>query len=275
MSPSDSQPPSMRFAVGADVAVGLRARVVRAHEDLADLTRIGVGAVGAHDLHLAGERPADRAAVREPVGAADDASRLRLGAARRAPRSRPGRASRSTSPSATAGTARRDATRPSTTTRRSGRARRVGQLRDPRHHRRHDVHRLGAVLVDQLQACAPRRTCRRAPRDCPRAAPVTDHMNGPLWYSGPGIMSVPFGVIISSGCASGSIERGRGVEDQLRAAGAAARRHALPRIRHGVEPRLAGAGGAGVGRPAARQARRCRDGRPDRRRRSARARRAR
>src|SRR5437867_1921763 len=29
-------------------------------------------------------------------------------------------------------------------------------------------------------------------------------MNGPLWYSGPGIIVVPFGVIISSGAASGS-----------------------------------------------------------------------
>ena len=48
----------------------------------------------------------------------------------------------------------------------------------------------------------------------------------------------------SSGLASGSIERGRGVEDQLRPAGAAARRHALPRIRDRVEPRRT--------RPAAR-----------------------
>src|SRR5258705_13064834 len=33
-------------------------------------------------------------------------------------------------------------------------------------------------------------------------------MNGPLWYSGPGITSVPPGVIISSGFASGSISAG-------------------------------------------------------------------
>jgi hypothetical protein len=33
-------------------------------------------------------------------------------------------------------------------------------------------------------------------------------MNGPLWYSGPGIIVVPLGVIISSGAASGSISAG-------------------------------------------------------------------
>src|SRR5689334_6851466 len=33
-------------------------------------------------------------------------------------------------------------------------------------------------------------------------------MNGPLWYSGPGIIVVPFGVIINSGAASGSMSAG-------------------------------------------------------------------
>src|SRR5438132_6998749 len=33
-------------------------------------------------------------------------------------------------------------------------------------------------------------------------------MKGPLWYSGPGITSVPSGVIIRSGFASGSIKAG-------------------------------------------------------------------
>ena len=42
----------------------------------------------------------------------------------------------------------------------------------------------------------------------PASSAVTDHMNGPLWYSGPGITIVPFGVSISSGFASGSISAG-------------------------------------------------------------------
>src|SRR5439155_24002486 len=42
----------------------------------------------------------------------------------------------------------------------------------------------------------------------PASSAPTDHMNGPLWYSGPGIIVVPFGVIISSGAASGSISAG-------------------------------------------------------------------
>ena len=108
----------------------------------------------------------------------------------------------------------------------------VGQLRDARHHRRHDVHRVGVVLVDQLQRASPRRTCRRARRGCPRAARSTDHMNGPLWYSGPGIMCVPSSVHHQQRVARRDRSSpGCRVEDQLRPAGAAARRHRLPRIR--------------------------------------------
>ena len=61
----------------------------------------------------------------------------------------------------------------------------------------------------------------------------------------------------SSAAASrlGIDQRGRGVQDQLRAAGAAAGSHALPRIRHGVEARVAARrGGAGSGdQPGGRQ----------------------
>src|SRR5580765_3764251 len=42
----------------------------------------------------------------------------------------------------------------------------------------------------------------------PASRPVTDHMNGPLWYSGPGITIVPSGIIRSRGLASGSISAG-------------------------------------------------------------------
>ena len=100
-------------------------------------------------------------------------------------------------------------------------------------------------------------------------------MNGPLWYSGPGIMSVPFGVIISSGFASGSMSAGAVLRISFGRPGAAARRHPLPRIRHGVEPRLAGARRRRVRATSRAAGTSIRDDRPDRRRRSAPARRAR
>ena len=163
---------------------------------------------GAEHLHLARRsgRPTEPA-VREPLRPGDDRRGLRLGARRRAPRSRRRRATRSTPPSATAGTARRGATRPSTTRRRSARARPPGASRCAPSS---SARRTSSPDASGRSAAAssPRRSGRRARRDCPRAAPSIVHTNGPLWYSGPGIRWVPSICIISSGFELG-IDRAR------------------------------------------------------------------
>ena len=80
MSPSDSQP-SRLLRLRADVAVGRAGPVRGAHEDLADLARRQLVAVFVEDPDLRADlRLADRAAVREPLGAGDHRHALRLGA---------------------------------------------------------------------------------------------------------------------------------------------------------------------------------------------------
>ena len=179
---------------------------------------------------------ADRAAVRQPLDARDDRRGLRLGARVQLPDRlgaepvdprllQPRRARRGEVPHDLAAT-----------TRRSGRARRPAASRcAPSSSARRTSSRGGTGR--SAAACARRRTCRRARRGCPRAARSIVHMNGPLWYSGPGIRCVPSICISSSGLRVG-IDRARLVrEDQLRPAGRAARRHRLPRIRDGVGQR--------------------------------------
>ena len=122
----------------------------RTHVDLTDFAGRKVFAVGADDLHLAGERAADRTAVREPLGAGDDRRRLCFGTRVQLPdRIRaepldplflePRRARRGEVPHRTQ---RGDVVAVAHVLR---------QFRDARHHRRHDVHRVGLPSVDELE----------------------------------------------------------------------------------------------------------------------------
>ena len=131
------------------------------------------------------------------------------------------------------------------------------QLRDARHHRRHDVHRLGVVAGRSAAASARRRTCRRARRGCPRAAPVTDHMNGPLWYSGPGHHDAcRRASSAAAASASGSISAGAVLRISFGRPVLPPEVIALPRIETASRQRI-GRRRAGR-RPAAGQARRSR-----------------
>ena len=89
----------------------------------------------------------------------------------------------------------------------------------------------------------------------PASSAVTDHMNGPLWYSGPGhhVRAVDRHHQQRRRRRDRS-SPGPVREDQLRPAGAAARRHRLPRIRRPC--RAAARRRRRRRRPAARQARR-------------------
>ena len=156
----------------------------------------------------------------------------------------------------------------------------------------HDLQRRHVVAVAHVGAaasrCAPSSSARRtssrggtgrSARACvsasnlppsttwlPASSAVIDHMNGPLWYSGPGIRCVPSIVIISSGFASGSIEPGR-----ARRGSASAGRCCRPTSSPSTDPtpRRAAARRRRLGSaPSRGQARRARDGRRDRRRRS-------
>ena len=157
----DSQPPAAPRP-RADVAVGA-CTARRAHEDLADLAGRQRRCRRRDDLHLDRDRPADRAAVRQPLGAGDDRRRPAPRCRRTAPRSSAPSQSIHASFSHGGHGAPRCHT-PAATTRRSG-AHRVGQSPDARHHRRHDEHTVAPVPVDELQR-ALRVERRRAPRGC-------------------------------------------------------------------------------------------------------------
>src|SRR5688572_7783562 len=75
-------PPALYAAsLGTDVAIRAHGLIVAgSHEDLTDLARLGVAAIGANNLHLYAVRTPDRAAMLEPLAPADDRRGLRFGA---------------------------------------------------------------------------------------------------------------------------------------------------------------------------------------------------
>ena len=84
MSPSDSQPPSSVFALGADVAVG-RCRLGPMRIHTSPFSPVGSSLPSSSQIFISPVlTPTDRTAVLEPLGAGDDRDRLRLGAARTA-----------------------------------------------------------------------------------------------------------------------------------------------------------------------------------------------
>ena len=135
---------------GADVAVRRRRVLAPAHPDLADLARRKLSTVGIEDAHLAHERAPHRAAVLEPLAAGDDAERLRLGAAVELedPIGTEPLDPRLLEPHG----ARRGHVEDHAQTREVvARALGLGQAPDAVHHRRHRVHPVDAMPLDEGQ----------------------------------------------------------------------------------------------------------------------------